>query len=293
MSTTTTAAPVVYLPSATSPWFSQGGHVSRVAFHFFNNLTDGANSSSANIATLQTQINELALLDATQQQPRGPDYGHQISDLQKQMAFLQQPHGPDYTARLHDLELKVALIPVNRGGTGTASAAGVLSVGTLTGSVSIASPLIQAGGSLSVAAATTAALGAVVVGGGMLVSGVGTISVPAFTRTLEFGVLGVPPASQVYQVAITQAGTLTANASGAQGHVLTNPTATWLFLLATQHSGSVTTQGTITISTGGTLTFPTFSAVALAAGDTVQITSQATPDLTGADVVIGLQYTSP
>ena len=78
----------------------------------------------------------------------------------------------------------------------------------------------------------------------------GTVS--SITRTLEYAILGVPPPSQVYQITITESGTLTANAGGAQGSIVSaNPTATWYWPLATVHSGTVTTQGTVTISTGG------------------------------------------
>ena len=120
----------------------------------------------------------------------------------------------------------------------------------------------------------------------------GTVS--SITRTLEYAILGVPPPSQVYQITITESGTLTANASGAQGTVVTaNPTATWYWPLATVHSGTVTTQGTVTISTGGAFTWPTFSGVALASGDSVRFTAPGTQDTTGSGPIFALRYTTP
>ena len=115
----------------------------------------------------------------------------------------------------------------------------------------------------------------------------------SINRTLEFAIQGLPPPSQVYEITVTESGTLTANAGGAAGQVLANPGSTWLWPLATVHSGTVTTQGTVTISTGGAFTWPSFSGVALANGDSVRFTAPATQDATGSGPIFALRYSTP
>ena len=115
----------------------------------------------------------------------------------------------------------------------------------------------------------------------------------SINRTLEFAIQGLPPPSQVYEITVTESGTLTANAGGAAGQVLANPGSTWLWPLATVHSGTVTTQGTVTISTGGAFTWPSFSGVALANGDSVRFTAPATQDATGSGPIFALRMSTP
>lgn len=120
----------------------------------------------------------------------------------------------------------------------------------------------------------------------------GTISVADSLHydPLEFSLVGKPSAGQVYQLVMTEPGTLVANAAGATSRVITNPTATMAFPLATVSSGTVTTAGTISINTGGTVTWPSFSGVVLTAGNSVQITAPGTQDATGADIALALRY---
>lgn len=120
----------------------------------------------------------------------------------------------------------------------------------------------------------------------------GTISVGDSLHydPLEFSLIGKPGAGQVYQLVLNEPGTLVANSGGAQSRVITNPTATMAFPLATVTSGTVTTAGTISIATNGTVTWPSFSEVVLTAGAVVQITAPGTQDATGADIALALRY---
>ena len=150
---------------------------------------------------------------------------------------------------------------------------------------------ITAAGTLAVAAATTAALGGIIVGGYLTVSS-GTVAVEAAlsVQTLPFSFLGPLANAQQYNVCLTQAGTLLANGGTPQGYIPVNPTATQTLVLKTIHSGTLTTQGTISVNTGGTITWPTFTAVAMVAGDSVQLLNQATADATFANACLSLQF---
>jgi hypothetical protein len=112
----------------------------------------------------------------------------------------------------------------------------------------------------------------------------------ANVRTMNFEFPGVLTGSEKATLVITQAGTLPANGGSYQAYVGTNPTAANIFSINTIHSGSATTQGTISISSGGSVTWPSFSAVALAPGDAVQIINQGTADATASDIVLALQF---
>lgn len=109
-------------------------------------------------------------------------------------------------------------------------------------------------------------------------------------RTIPFPIVGVPANAQTMNVTLTQAGTLLANGGTPQGYVGVNATATEKLTVNTIHNGTITTQGTISINTGGTITFPSFTAVAMSAGDTVQIVNQATADATFANACVSLQF---
>jgi hypothetical protein len=112
----------------------------------------------------------------------------------------------------------------------------------------------------------------------------------ASIRTLAFPISGMPAGGQQFPLTITQAGTLLANGGTPQAYVGTDPTATETLTLKTIHSGTVTTQGTVSISTAGAVTWPSFSAVALAAGDTVQLVNEGTADATFGNACLSLQY---
>jgi hypothetical protein len=128
-------------------------------------------------------------------------------------------------------------------------------------------------------------------GSGLSLSG-GTLDIEASEkiRTIPFPIIGVPSDAQQMNVTLTQGGTLLANGGTAQAYVPTNPTATETLEINTVHNGTITTQGTISINTSGVVTFPTFTAVTMAAGDTIQLLNQATADATFANACISLQY---
>lgn len=107
-------------------------------------------------------------------------------------------------------------------------------------------------------------------------------------RFVAFPLIGQPPASQKYSVAMVNAGTLVSN--GAESYVPTYPNATENLVINTIHSGTITAQGTISINTGGTVTFPNFGTVAIAAGDIVQIVNQATQDATFKDASFSIPF---
>lgn len=110
------------------------------------------------------------------------------------------------------------------------------------------------------------------------------------TLTIAFDISGKPGSAQVYQHIVAQTGTFTT--VGAVGNVVTNPGTANTFLMATNLSGSLVTQGTLTISTGGSVNFPNFTK-AMASGDLVRITNQATADGTGAGYSFGFPFTWP
>lgn len=120
----------------------------------------------------------------------------------------------------------------------------------------------------------------------------GALDVTAATliRTVPFPIVGLPANSQQMNITMTQAGTLLANGGTPQSYIPTNPTATQTLTLNTIHSGTITARGTISISTSGVVTWPTFTAVAMAAGDTVQIVNQAVADATFANACLSLQF---
>lgn len=128
-------------------------------------------------------------------------------------------------------------------------------------------------------------------GSGLSLSGT-TLSAEAsqLLRTIAFPFVGTLPSGQTYTVAMTQAGTLLANGGSLASYIPTNPTATQSLIVRTIHGGAVTTQGTISVSTSGVVTPPTFGAVAIAAGDSVQIENQPTADATFANASISLQF---
>ena len=109
-------------------------------------------------------------------------------------------------------------------------------------------------------------------------------------RTLLYPIIGLPLGSQKFSLTMTQAGTLLANGGTPEAYIPTNPTATEYLYINTIHSGTIITQGTITISVAGAVTWPTFSAVALAAGDTVQLLNQSGSDVTFADACFSMQF---
>lgn len=109
-------------------------------------------------------------------------------------------------------------------------------------------------------------------------------------RTVPFSFVGTLINAQPYSLTMTQAGTLLANGGTPQSYVGINPTATQTMVLSTIHLGTPTTRGTITVSTLGVVTWPTFSNVVLTAGDTVQLTNQATADATFANACLSVQY---
>lgn len=118
----------------------------------------------------------------------------------------------------------------------------------------------------------------------------GTLAATANLRTLAFSLIGASPSGQKFFIPLTQAGTLLANGGTIAVSPGANPTATQTLVVSTEHAGTITAQGTISINTGGTVSGPTFSAVAVAAGDSVGITNQATADSTFANWSFGLQF---
>jgi hypothetical protein len=109
----------------------------------------------------------------------------------------------------------------------------------------------------------------------------------SLNRTLVFGFTGQPTSSQLLQIPITDAGTLLANAAGAQGNCATNPSSTWTFILASKDEGFI---GTIDIDTSGVFSWPSFSAIAMAAGDVLFIEAPFGQDPTGSDVVFSMKF---
>lgn len=122
-----------------------------------------------------------------------------------------------------------------------------------------------------------------------LAAGVLDVELSIKQRTLLFSLVGLLPGGQTYNLTMTQAGVLLANGGVPKAYIPTNPAATQVLTLNTIHAGIVTTQGTISISTSGVVTWPSFSAVALAAGDTVQLHNQALADITFANACFSLQ----
>lgn len=186
---------------------------------------------------------------------------------------------------------------------GPITGSGTLAVEWNAGTVSAigAGLTLSAGGTLSTTADAdqwTAGTVSAISGQFTIASGtlnVGTLaysSLPASAdiRTLSFSLIGAPPSGQVFSLPITQAGTLLANGGTLAVRKGANPTATQTLVVSTEHSGTVTAQGTISINTTGTVTGPTFSAVAIAAGDSVDITNQATADTSFANWSFGLQF---
>lgn len=117
----------------------------------------------------------------------------------------------------------------------------------------------------------------------------GTLAVRAVLRTIPFPLVGAPPGGQAYSVVFTQAGTLLANGGAFQSYVPTHPTGTETLTVNTIHGGSVTAQGSIVINSGGTVTPPSFAAVAIGAGDVLQIVNQGTADATFKDASFSFQ----
>ena len=152
--------------------------------------------------------------------------------------------------------------------------------------------LLNINGGAVVGTLTVGSIGAFGTLGSHLNVNSGTIDVAPVTllRTLSFNLTGKPANGQKFGAIATQAGTLLANGGSVQAYIPTAPAATQTLEIGTIHSGTVTNQGTLSISTGGTVTWPTFSAVAIAAGDVVEIVNQATADTTFADAIIGLQF---
>ena len=164
------------------------------------------------------------------------------------------------------------------GATGGAGATGVGATGAL-------GPVGATGPAGATGVGSTGATGSLGPAGATGATGPGTQ-----LRTLPFPLVGKPPGGQHFNLTLTQAGTLLANGGTPQAYIPTNPTATQTLLLNTIHSGAVTNQGTISISTGGAVTWPSFSAVAIAAGDTVQMVNQAVQDATFADACLSPQF---
>ena len=102
-------------------------------------------------------------------------------------------------------------------------------------------------------------------------------------KDVEFSFIGGPPTSSqvMMRFVATRDFTFPANFAGAQGYILTNPTAS--FVINVDVAGS--TVGTITISTGGVFTFATTGSVAqqVATGNRVEIVAPAVTDATAAD----------
>lgn len=139
----------------------------------------------------------------------------------------------------------------------------------------------------------TVAAGSGMSGGGTITSS-GTITVSMessqLIRTIPFTFVGTLPSGQTYNVTMTQGGTLLANGGTPQGYIPVDPSATQDIILNTIHNGTVTAQGTISISTAGSITWPSFTAVTMAAGDSIQMKNQATADATFANACLALQY---
>ena len=127
--------------------------------------------------------------------------------------------------------------------------------------------------------------------GSGLVDNAGTLDIEpsAKIRTLPFPLVGIPPGGQDFNLTLTQAGTLLANGGTPEAYIPVNPTATQTLLLNTVHAGSITNRGTVTISTAGAVTWPSFAAVAIAAGDTIQMQNQAISDATFANACFSFQ----
>jgi hypothetical protein len=100
----------------------------------------------------------------------------------------------------------------------------------------------------------------------------------------------MPPGAQPFTITVTQAGTLLANGGTPQAYIPIDPTATQTFTLNTINSGVTNNQGTISIATSGSVTWPTFGAVAMAAGDSIQLVNQSIQDLTFANACLSLQF---
>ena len=105
--------------------------------------------------------------------------------------------------------------------------------------------------------------------------------------TVDLGFGGVPGASQISQVTFAFNCTVPANFSGSGGWLNTTATGSPAFALSYVHAGSSASIGNVTVSSHAP-TYPTTSAVALVAGDTLQLTAPGTPDATAADLVLGI-----
>ena len=164
------------------------------------------------------------------------------------------------------------------GGTiaGTIGAIGTAAIG---GSLAVAGSF-----TLGASGQTIDLIGTVLANGNTLMTAANNI------RTVAFTLIGEPPSGQAYFIPLTQAGTLLANGGTMAVSPGINPTATQTLVVSTEHAGTITARGTISISTGGSVTPPTFSNAAIAAGDSVGITNQATADATFANWSFGLQF---
>lgn len=171
------------------------------------------------------------------------------------------------------------------------SASPFLNAGTVGNGQSITAATLAAFSVIGVIGTAAAVPAAIPLGADFVNSG-GTVQVAEKLHydPLEFSLVGKPSASQIFQIMMTEAGTLVANSGGAQGRIITNPTSTMAFPLATVSSGTVTTAGTISVATSGTITWPSFSEIVLAPGNSIQITAPGTQDATGADMVFALRY---
>lgn len=118
----------------------------------------------------------------------------------------------------------------------------------------------------------------------------GSLSGP--TKDLVFNFSGIPAASAMQVIPITNAGKILSNAVGAEGKCLTSPTASWIFTLSTTiGSNVITSSGNITVHTDKSISWPAFSDLTLAPGDSVIITAPSSPDATGANVAFNFPFT--
>lgn len=104
---------------------------------------------------------------------------------------------------------------------------------------------------------------------------------------INLGFSGTPGASQISQASFTYNCTIPSNFTGSSGWLNTVATGSPAFTLSYIHAGSSTSIGNVTVSSHAPA-YPTTSAVALVAGDTLQLTAPGTPDATAADLVLGI-----
>ena len=110
------------------------------------------------------------------------------------------------------------------------------------------------------------------------------------TYDVIFAYIGQPPNAYVVQLIAFPIGvTFPANFANSVGFCGTNPTATATYTLKKNHSGAVTTVGTVVVSTGGAFTFASTGGAAqsFVAGDVLEILTPVA-DLTLADVTFTL-----